>query len=36
LFFGVFLVIVGTIATIVGVRVLVREKGRQSSQEPQG
>jgi len=36
LFFGVFLVIVGTIATIVGVRVLVRERGRQSSQEPQG
>jgi hypothetical protein len=36
LLFGVFLVIVGTIATIVGVRVLVREKGRQSSQEPQG
>ncbi|HYZ75594.1 MAG TPA: hypothetical protein VE641_21130, partial [Chthoniobacterales bacterium] len=36
LLFGVFLVGVGTIATIAGVRVLVREKGRQSSQEPQG
>ena len=30
---GVFLVIVGIIATIVGLRVLVREKGRQSVPE---
>jgi hypothetical protein len=33
LLFGVLLVIVGTIATIVGVRVLVREKGRRSAAE---
>jgi hypothetical protein len=33
LLFGPFLVIVGTIATMVGVRVLVREKRRQSAQE---
>jgi hypothetical protein len=33
LLFGVLLVIVGTIATMVGVRVLVREKGQQSAQE---
>jgi len=33
LLFGMFLVIVGTIATVVGVRVLVREKRRQSAQE---
>jgi hypothetical protein len=33
LLFGVLLVIVGTMATIVGVRVLVREKGRQSVPE---
>jgi hypothetical protein len=33
LFFGVLLVIVGTVATIVGVRVLVRERGRQNVQE---
>jgi hypothetical protein len=34
LFFGVLLVIIGTVATMVGVRVLIREKGRQSVQEP--
>jgi hypothetical protein len=32
LLFGMFLVLVGTIAAIVGVRVLVRGKGRQSAQ----
>jgi hypothetical protein len=36
LLFGVFLVIIGTVATIVGIRVLVREKGRQSAQGPPG
>jgi hypothetical protein len=36
LLFGMLLVIVGTIAAIIGIPVLVREKGRQSSQEPQG
>jgi len=36
LLFGVFLVVMGTIATIVGVPVLVREKGQQNGQEPQG
>jgi hypothetical protein len=34
LLFGVLLVIVGTMATMVGVRVLVREKRRQTVQEP--
>jgi hypothetical protein len=32
-FFGVLLLIVGTVATVVGIRVLVREKGRQNVQE---
>jgi hypothetical protein len=36
LLFGVLLVLVGTTAAIVGVRVLVREKRRQSVQEGQG
>jgi hypothetical protein len=36
LLFGVLLVIAGTIATIVGARVWVKEKGRQSVQEGQG
>ena len=33
LLFGVLLVIVGTVATLVGVRVLVKEKGRQNVPE---
>jgi hypothetical protein len=36
LLFGVLLVVAGTLATIVGLRVWVREKGRQSVQEGQG
>ena len=35
LLFGLFLLIVGAIATMVGVRVLVREKARRGTQETQ-